>query len=183
VSHIYGGVVGIDLSLTSTGLVRLERDGTVDHQSTVPTSPKSPLQNRQATIVSAIDEVFWSGDLVLIEGPSLGKFTGKAWDRAELAGIVKFRIWSVQGRYPLIIPPTMLKKFATGVGVGEKPAMAVAAFKRFGWEHKSNDVTDAFLLAQLGQMLIGRGPTPLAREVAVLKAAAVQLRLEEAKHG
>jgi crossover junction endodeoxyribonuclease RuvC len=182
VSPIYGGVIGIDLSLTSTGLVRLERDGTVDHQSAIPTSPKSPLQNRQLAILEAITAVMEPVDLVVIEGPSLGKFIGKAWDRAELAGIVKFRIWRIQDRYPLIIPPTMLKKFATGVGVGEKPAMAVAAFKRFGWEHKSNDVTDAFLLAQLGQMLVGRGPTPLAREAAVLKAAAVQLRLEEASH-
>lgn len=47
------------------------------------------------------------------------------------------------------IPPNSLKKFATGVGNADKRHIAVEVNKRWGFFDKSDNVTDAFVLAQM----------------------------------
>lgn len=54
-------------------------------------------------------------------------------------------------------PPT-LKKFVTGQGRGDKNVIMKAAFKNWGFDDDSDNITDAYCLAQLGRyQLLGKG--------------------------
>lgn len=53
------------------------------------------------------------------------------------------------------IAPTQLKKFASGKGNTKKDELAVHIFKRWGFEHPSDNVRDAFVLAQIAFTMQG----------------------------
>ena len=55
------------------------------------------------------------------------------------------------------IPPTTLKKFATGKGNAKKEDMILPIYKRYGFEDKSDNVRDAYVLAQIARALDGQG--------------------------
>lgn len=59
------------------------------------------------------------------------------------------------------VPPNVLKKWTTGKGSADKPAMAKAVKDRWGFKSKSDDVVDSFALAQLGRFVLGMGPGSL----------------------
>lgn len=56
---------------------------------------------------------------------------------------------------PVEIPPTSLKKFATGGGRADKMQMCVAIATRWGVQFKSDDEFDAYALARLGLCYVG----------------------------
>lgn len=67
----------------------------------------------------------------------------------ELGGVI--RLGMFQANTPLIIvPPTKLKKFATGKGSGKKEAPLAECIRRLGYEGSSHDEADALWLLQMG---------------------------------
>lgn len=98
---------------------------------------------------------------IIIEDYSMGS-KGRVFHIAENCGLLKHKIWSGGLSYETI-PPTSLKKFATGKGNSDKTAMH-AAFKQLtgidlmaemtpnAKECSSpvSDVVDAFFLARFG---------------------------------
>jgi crossover junction endodeoxyribonuclease RuvC len=72
----------------------------------------------------------------------------------ELGAIVKWFCWqefeSYAGRYPYIIPPTVLKKYVTGKGTGvQKNQMLLHVFKKWGIEFNDDNAADSYALAHL----------------------------------
>jgi len=62
-------------------------------------------------------------DIIYMEGYSLGS-TGRVFNIAENTGILKYKLW--QSRIPVeVIPPSAVKKLATGKGNSDKAAMYV----------------------------------------------------------
>lgn len=55
------------------------------------------------------------------------------------------------------VPPTVLKKFATGKGNAKKAEVAAAVRERWGFESPSDDVVDAFVLARMGEQIAKHG--------------------------
>jgi Holliday junction resolvasome RuvABC endonuclease subunit len=53
------------------------------------------------------------------------------------------------------IPPTSLKMFVLGKGVGPKELMMMEIYKRWKFEATTNNVADAFALAKVGQAIYG----------------------------
>jgi hypothetical protein len=51
---------------------------------------------------------------------------------------------------------TVVKKFATGKGNTKKEEMVLPIYKRWGFEHSSDNVRDAFVLAQIAKALSGQ---------------------------
>lgn len=58
------------------------------------------------------------GDIIYMEGYSMGS-TGRVFNIAENAGLLKHYLWKRKYTYN-VVPPTVIKKFATGKGNANK---------------------------------------------------------------
>lgn len=154
-------IVGIDLSLTATGIAFA--DGT-----TTTISPRTQGAQRLIDIRDAIgialDVADGAPDLVLIEGYAFAR-TNQAHQVGEIGGIVRVRLYEECLEYPdmgwAIVPPAKLKKFATGTGTATKTAMIVAARERLGFAGLDDNQADALWLRALGLALYGALPQRL----------------------
>lgn len=156
---------GLDLSLTSTGLVVLDTE-TVWFASQVITSNFRGIERARDIAVRAVQSG-GSPALWVIEGYAYGAANmAKHMELAELGGVVKAVLWE-RGQKYIVVPPARVKKFATGKGNSQKDEMRLAVFKRWGFEAKTNDEVDAYVLARIGLAVLGydEGLTVAQREV------------------
>lgn len=152
-------VVGLDLSLSSTGLAL--PDGTTRRIKPKPASLRGParLTNLWASLREALGG--WRPELIVIEDYAPGSIgiSGKLAN-AELRGVVVQRLYLALGPTTTFAPikPNTLKRWATGNGAAKKPEMMRAAARR-GWADTGcDDEADAYLLHRLGlQYLTGEG--------------------------
>jgi len=80
----------------------------------------------------------------------------------ELGGMVKLTLREF-GMYPLIVPPTTLKKYVCGKGQGiPKSHMLLYVYKRWGVELTDDNAADAYSLARL---VAGMHKTAFEKEV------------------
>lgn len=67
----------------------------------------------------------------------------------ELGGMVKMSLRDM-GKYPLIVPPTVLKKYVAGKGQGvAKSQMLLNVYKTWGVEFNDDNAADSFALAKI----------------------------------
>jgi crossover junction endodeoxyribonuclease RuvC len=147
-------IVGIDASLTGTGVAVLDGSLRTERIESKLTGPARlfEIRNRVREIVAS--KTSPSGaDLVVIEGYAFAK-PMQAHQVGELGGVLRLMLFET-GIPWIEVAPSQVKKFATGRGNAKKEEMAVAIFKRFGREFRSNDEADAFVLAVIGQALAG----------------------------
>jgi crossover junction endodeoxyribonuclease RuvC len=152
-------VVGLDLSLTSTGVA--------DGNGTRRFCPKSRGIERLHDFYTWAAAV--RADLVMMEGYSYGS-RGKVFDIGEMGGVVKLAL-SMRGVPFIIVPPSTLKKYATGKGNAGKDEVLSAAI-RAGFAGSNNDEADAWWLRHMGLVRVGSiaasaARTRLAEELAV----------------
>ncbi len=84
---------------------------------------------------------------VAIEGYAFGSQMANML--GELGGVVKLTLHTL-GHYPLIIPPTVLKKYVTGKGQGiSKSQIMLHVYKKWGVEFSDDNAADSFALAHL----------------------------------
>jgi crossover junction endodeoxyribonuclease RuvC len=144
-------VLGLDLSPTSTGGARAVSGplGGAPFTFRIRSAKRDwdRLDSQVTRIGQAIRE--YDPDLIMIEGPAYHA-TG-AWfhENAGLWWAVTHRVWK-SGRPFAVVPPAVLKKFATGKGTADKTAMCVAAATRFGLTEIGPDEADALWLAAAG---------------------------------
>jgi Holliday junction resolvasome RuvABC endonuclease subunit len=150
--------LGLDLSSTNTGLVALTEDGTIVKHALI--SPNKALNFEERVVetiktISNIVEEFTDSNKyqtlrVAIEGGALyGK--GKRNELAMLNGAVYY-MFLLRGVDTILVPPSRLKKFATGSGRASKgemlealPKLTSSSFQRT--YKKYDDVVDAYWLA------------------------------------
>lgn len=172
-------VVGLDLSLTSTGM----SDGQSVHA--IQTAPDDgSLEARMDRILCQVLTFVYSptqwtddqpagkqADLVVIEGPAF-KAHGTAVDQlAGLRMIVRHKLYRVGIPFALV-PPTTLKAYTCGYGMGTKAQMVQALADRHGLDltpyrvaHGKYDMADAYALAAMGYAVMAQplpttGPPP-----------------------
>lgn len=97
---------------------------------------------------------------VYIEGYSMGS-RGKVFHIAENTGIIKYKLWKA-GIEVESVPPTVIKKFATGKGNSDKEKMQAAFFEQsrvnlkfeLGMTEKqwnpSSDIIDSYWICKYG---------------------------------
>lgn len=150
-------VVGLDFSLTSTGVYMLSLNPTANHPDFyyfLPTSTKdgsdtTRIDSVATTIIEDLSNPLYPVIAVAIEdyGPT-GKTAGKILVRAELCGIVKHFIRNVLQVPYYTVSPNGLKKFSTGSGktpAGSKTKeVSIQAAADKGFDTKVNDLADAF---------------------------------------
>lgn len=146
--------LGLDLSLTSSGMVVMKNRNLLDYRNP-KTKPPRELEDRIDEICFAAVRMFkkHKPDLVVMEGGARG---GKFVDLGiyHLAGHVRVELWKREA--PMVfVPPTQLKKWATGAGNASKGQMLDAA--RDEWpECPNHDLADGWHLAQYGILNIDR---------------------------
>ncbi|GGJ56188.1 hypothetical protein [Glutamicibacter ardleyensis] len=156
-------VLGLDLSLTSTGLCMAYSDrpavlGVITSKGSKDASWKD-RDDRLGKITYQILE--WvqanrEGDLVgvFVEGPSYGSTVGHQHDRSGLW-------WQVYSAYAWNVPvgviqPQTRAKYATGAGNASKDTVLAATVKQFlDLDIRNNDIADATQLAAMGARLHG----------------------------
>lgn len=68
---------------------------------------------------------------------------------AELGGVIRLMCYRM--KIPFIeVTPMSLKKFACGDHKAKKDKVRLGVYKRWGYEHDSDNVVDAYVLAQVG---------------------------------
>ena len=84
---------------------------------------------------------------VAMEGYAFGSQMANM--RGELGGMVKLTLLDF-GIYPLIVPPTNLKKYVTGKGNGiSKSQMLLQVYKKWDAEFTDDNAADSYALARL----------------------------------
>lgn len=145
-----GGVnveaVGLDLSLTATGVARSDGPGVVTYK--MPPQPNEVDRVRRLKYLGTqVDRICRGADVVVIEGHSFGSKNTHAHSLGELHGVVKVVL--LQRGIPfVIVPPTVLKKWACGKGNATKDQVLLAAAKD-GFEGDNNNSADAYHLRRI----------------------------------
>ena len=169
-------IVGLDLSLSSTGVATPK--GTF---SLVPKKivGEERLWWLRENIANSIWDLERKADVVVLEGYSYSSKFHRGEAIAELGGVVK--MWLHDNRMPfVVVPPAVLKVYATGKGNATKDEVLVQGVKRSGIEFGSSDAADAWWLRALGMEAYGEPivEMPAANRKAVRKVAWPSLALE-----
>lgn len=140
--------LGIDPSLTGTGLVRFRDPGRVQTVSTVDPKHHRGIE-RLCVIKEAIEDLMdaeQASYIVAMEGYAYGT-RGNHFDKGELGGVVKMMmLLAPQPVTMLIVPPTNLKMYATGNGAAKKPEVQAAIENHLQREFKDDNQSDAAVL-------------------------------------
>lgn len=142
-------IVGVDPSLTSTGIALVE-GGRFTAVERVRTKLKG--HQRVDHIVSRILEVADSpvDTLVGIEGTAMGAKGAAVVQIFGLWGIITRELWKAGFRY-YVVGPTTLKKYATGSGAAGKDDVMTAVVRSYpDVDFTGNDMADAMVIAAIG---------------------------------
>lgn len=155
-------VIGVDLSLTATGLA------TAEGCRTVPSSGKAgaPLRARHARLADIATQVVLAVSeaaaprtaLVVIEGPTYATSTGSQHDRSGCWWLTVDELLAA-GHLVAEVAPTSRAKYATGNGRAGKVKVASALTARYGVTFADDNEADAFCLRAMGLHRLG---SPLA---------------------
>lgn len=145
----YDWIVGVDPS-SNTGFVVMDELCKV--QTEMEINLKSPMKASTEQILQygrSIVHMIPDNSRICIEGFSLGS-TGQAVSLMFAIGFaIRYELID-QGIDYLEVTPTGLKKFVAGTGKGnaKKEIIIKEVYKRWGYEHASNNVIDAYALAR-----------------------------------
>lgn len=149
-------VVGLDLSLTGTGVAAA--DGTLRTIRSATTDDTVHLRvgritDIALTILKLIPE---DTALIVIEGPAYGQQAQAGVHlRAGLWWHIAYTLTRWRPDAHLIeASPSTVKKLATGKGNATKPDMRMALFQRAGVDCRDDNQVDAFWLRQIGLQLL-----------------------------
>jgi Holliday junction resolvasome RuvABC endonuclease subunit len=148
--------IGIDPSVTHTGLIILNRDGTILTQQAIVTKPVKCWRDqvaRQQKIVSqiktTIDQTMKLHGMavIFVEDYAPSRYAKSSIPTIELGGLLRAMLAKLPDEVQFVSPAT-IKKFVTGKGNADKLAVAVALSKRFNVDFGSDDnIWDAYGLA------------------------------------
>lgn len=176
-------VIGLDLSLTGTGVAFIDDtgimyDGNGDQAHapsgepyhfgrTIATKTVSSSGKKDATLEARADRLVvllerirrecTGAQLVCVEGPSLAqKSQAGQHDRAGLWWLVVNTLIT-EGFIVVEVSPSSLKKYATGKGNASKDAVLAAVIRRYidVAEPADNNQADALVLAAMGRRWLG----------------------------
>lgn len=148
-------VLGIDPSITGTGLVVVNAAGAVVHNQAAGSIPEPglTLMARYRIVVDAVAAAVTKHkpSLVVMEGPALGMNNQGTFDLWGLLAVIR---WELRHSLPfdsLILPtPPELRKWSTGKGNTPKEQMRLLVYKKWGVELPTVDEIEAFTFGLWG---------------------------------
>lgn len=161
-------VIGIDLSLTGTGIVKL-KDGKITEQKLIKSKPSGDLPldelKRIVTIRESIAKEIDSDpnsiiQLVAIEGLAfMARNTTALVQLSGLNYMIREKLYSLKIPF-VIVAPTSLKKFITGKGNIAKEMMLLETYKKYKVYFTDNNLCDAYGLAMIADSLVNSEKKP-----------------------
>lgn len=148
--------LGLDLSLTSTGVVVLDANAKLVVAMSIKVKTRGA--ERLSDIEAQVKQIIRNSNpkYACIEGYSMGfggkQNTGRIADLGELGGVIRLLLYKFNIPYSTPVP-LQVKKYATGKGQGEKSQIMMAVFKQWGFEAKDDDQADAYVLARIARAL------------------------------
>jgi hypothetical protein len=146
--------VGIDQSYSAFAVTILSKDGAFYTEVyEAPGRGVERLASIQLFIGDLVGERTTNIKGTAMEGYAYG--AQMAHMAGELGGLVKteLRCWCHDiddAKYPLIIPPAMLKKYVTGKGQGvKKNQILLNVYKKWGVEFMDDNAADSYALARI----------------------------------
>jgi crossover junction endodeoxyribonuclease RuvC len=144
-------IIGLDLSLTSTGVC--SKEGSFAYQ------PKTKGMERLANIRDEVMLVVTAQNhpIVIVEGYSFSSRNSQSHALGELGGVMRLALHETGISY-IDVPPTSRAKFATGKGNASKNEVVSSISARTGivWSGKgADDMCDAWILRQMGLAHLG----------------------------
>lgn len=146
--------LGVDLSLTATGIIRLD-NGKITDRQLIKTKPSSTVTGELKRIMEIKHSiVIKDADLVVIEGLAfMARNTSALIQLSALNYMFRERLF-LSGIPFVIVPPTQLKKFVSGKGNAPKELVMLDVYKRYGISFKDNNEADAYVLSRIGEGLL-----------------------------
>jgi len=151
--------LGIDLSMTGTGIALLE-DGKLVYSETIKSkkegdTPDAEVRRLMGIVVKVMEhvDVIENLDVVVLEGIA---FMAKSTALAQLSGLTYMVRKEMVDRdiQFFVVAPTTLKKFITGKGNSAKDIMMLETYKLYGESILDNNQCDAFGLAHVGEAVL-----------------------------
>lgn len=140
--------VGIDPS-TKTGFIRLDEDGEVWEQREVVREGKDP--DRMISLIDAVDELLLPSDIVCIED-----FAYAQANQMALLGGIGWGLRMMMRRRGIRyfeVATGQLKNFTGEKGNSGKEALILPIYQHWSFKDNSDNVRDAFVLAQICRAL------------------------------
>lgn len=170
----FNGVVGLDLSLSETGLAYTPL-GNDDPGSyifaTKPTEQDYDGVIRLRSIVSWVRSHSCTDadyPLFVMEDFSFASKGRAVFQTGGLQYLVRSMLVKEKQRYVLVAPQA-LKKFVTGKGNGDKSVVIKRLYTNFGIDEDNDNAADAIGLALIGQALLGYRPVKRKHEQEVVQ--------------
>ena len=146
-------VVGIDQSYGGFAITAIDKSGNYYTEvKKIEGTGVERLHKARAFMVGFLDR--YLVESVAIEGYAFGSqmanMAGELGGMIRLALFDKYRFDTPQAAFPLVVPPTSLKKYVTGKGTGvKKNQMLLAIYKKWDVEFTSDDAADSYGLARI----------------------------------
>jgi len=140
--------IGIDPSLTGTGIIVLDERGNIIQSKLFNTKSTEEIEARFISIWKEIQKYTQKDSIINIEGVS---FNSKGNTLIQL-GALHYYIRIMMKKESLnfkVIEPKVLKKFITGSGNAKKNLMLLQVYKKFGIEFSDDNLADAYSLARM----------------------------------
>lgn len=151
-------IAAVDASLTGFATCFIDAEDAVFLRRTV-TKPATKVLDRMRRYDDLITPLvvairLHSPSVLFIEGYSYGSKGDAVTGLAEMGGILRYRCMQIVDDI-VEVPPSVIKKFATGKGNASKLLVVQSLAKRYDRIFETDDEADAFALAQLGMVVSG----------------------------
>lgn len=145
-------IIGLDLSLTSTGWYVIDENNQCGQIKTSPKKFNNIMQRVQHISDVILQKIKEHGgvDLVIMQDYFVGKNCQTVIQLSVLGTIVRYKLLK-NGIGYLAVAPTQIKKYSTGSGTAHKDNMLKIVFKNYGLDTESNNIADACAIAYLGK--------------------------------
>ncbi|WP_245850791.1 hypothetical protein [Paenibacillus herberti] len=138
---------------TKTGIVILDEDGEVWEEREISEDSlngRSPTPEAMLRLLRKVMALVEPDDQVAIEGFGFASQSGFLLGGIGWAIRLQLHIRGI----PFIeVAPSALKKFSGASGNCAKEELAVEVYARWGFRSKSNNITDAYVLAQIARAM------------------------------
>lgn len=167
--------IGIDLSLTATGIIKL-KDGKIAQRQLIKTKPTHNYLDELKRLEYIRDTIDLTDvDIAVIEGMAfMARNTTALVQLSGLNYMTRERIYFENIPF-IIVAPTTLKKFATSKGNSPKELVLLEVYKRYHVSFTDNNLADGYVLARIGEALLDNNIKLTKHQQEVIELLKVQL--------